>query len=167
MSTLIPVTPMPIGTSALGAPAAIQPPFPNPSDLKAFNEAMADPASGLMNTGGSPKNISTTGAFDGAAGLNFDPTSRGKNSFAVHADKAPALGDAILQGIQKASGNYQSQLSDLRMNLQALSSTPGPIAPQNLLNMQVNLMQLDMQINIASKIANKLSQGVQTLFKNQ
>lgn len=136
--------------------------------LKIFNQALTEqPSASYTSSSVSTEHSNIKGTFDSYSGLNFDPTLRGKQEFTINADQAPALGDAILQGIKKASTQYQDAMGAVQKNIASLASNPKSIAPENLLQLQLNLMQLDSQINIASKIANKVSQGIQTLFKNQ
>ncbi len=139
---------------------------PDKNDVAAFQKEMNSSALGEV---GDVKSTQTShGQFGDFAALNVDPSTLGKVQMGnINAQEAPSLGDAILSGIRKASDSYQTGLSNLRMDLNSLAKNPGTVSPKNLLNMQVNLMQLDLHVNIASKIANKLSQGVQTLFKNQ
>lgn len=125
-----------------------------PEDLKLFQDAMKG------TTG-------PQGAFDSHTGLGFDPTLRGKTPMAVDSTHSGALGDAILKGIQATSDQYHSTLANVRMSIHSMGKNPASMTPTNLLSMQVNLMQLGTHIDIASKIAGKLNQGVQTLFKNQ
>lgn len=142
------------GTPGIEPIAPVEPLMPKAEDVKLFEEAMKGTS---MPQGG----------FDGHAGLGFDPTLRGKIELNTDSKHSAALGDAILKGIQATSDQYQSTMANVRMNIQAMTQNPAALTPSNMLSLQVNLMQLGTHIDIASKIAGKLTQGVQTLFKNQ
>lgn len=132
----------------------VEPLMPKGEDVKLFEEAMK-------------KASMPQGGFDGNAGLGFDPTLRGKVEMNTSSQHSAALGDSILKGIQATSDQYQSTMANVRMNIQAMSTNPSSLTPSTMLGLQVNLMQLSTHIDVASKIAGKLTQGVQTLFKNQ
>ncbi|NJD20692.1 MAG: EscI/YscI/HrpB family type III secretion system inner rod protein [Gemmatimonadetes bacterium] len=48
-----------------------------------------------------------------------------------------------------------------------MQGAQGSYGIQDLMRLQFELMQLNLQIELTPKTADKSSQGVQTLFKNQ
>jgi type III secretion system YscI/HrpB-like protein len=148
----------PKGTPAIQPINPTEPLIAQDSDVEAFQ---------AMMKAGNPPQDKASGAFDGHAGISFDPTLRGKTPIAVDSNHSAALGDTILKGIQATSEQYQTLKTGVESKIQAMSDNPTSMTSQNLLSLQVNLMQLGTHVDIASKIAGKLNQGVQTLFKNQ
>jgi len=100
-------------------------------------------------------------------GLRYDQTLIGGVQPLTGINNAPSLGDAILDGIQKTSQNYQSIRTQLTQQIQTMAQKPESLTSLTGLELQTKLIALNMHLDIASKVANKISQGIQTLFKNQ
>jgi len=98
-------------------------------------------------------------------GLRYDQTLIGGVHTSIN--NAPSLGDAILDGLQKTSQNYQSIRTQLTQQIQTIAQKPESLTSLTGLELQTKLITLNMHLDIASKVANKISQGIQTLFKNQ
>lgn len=139
--------------------AIVNPPLPstpNVQQVEAFAQAMHEAKPGNIH-----------GAFEGLPSLAFDPTLRGSSGNKLNVESAPSLGDAILRGIQQNSDSYQAERQALAANIQSLSAGDGSVDPTKALKLQADLIQYNYHLELSSKVANKLSQGIQTLFKNQ
>jgi type III secretion system YscI/HrpB-like protein len=75
------------------------------------------------------------------------------------------LGDAILNGMERAKANHAGKVNTINRLLE--KSGAEPMSVQDAMRLQFELMQLNIQQEITTKTADKSSQGVQTLFKNQ
>ena len=87
---------------------------------------------------------------------------------ALGLDKAPGKpgtpGDAILNNIEKSSSEYKDAFSNIQ---EVMNSSKGELSPSKLLQVQMYMTQITVMQEMMSKVANKLSQGLQQLFKNQ
>ncbi len=75
------------------------------------------------------------------------------------------LGNVILDGIEKMSTAYHSRVDAVNGTIAGVGE--GGMTVQDTMKLQFELMQLNMQQDVTAKIADKTSQGIQTLFKNQ
>ena len=76
----------------------------------------------------------------------------------------PSLGDAILDGVEKMKSNHDARVDAIE---QQLAEADGEMSVQDCLKLQFEVMQMSIEQEVTGKIADKSSQGVQTLFKNQ
>ena len=101
----------------------------------------------------------------GAQGKTLDAEQLGK---ALGLDKVPgkseSVGDAILNNIEKSSSEYKDAFANMQ---DIMNSSGGDLGPSKLLQVQMYMTQISVMQEMMSKVANKLSQGLQTLFKNQ
>jgi type III secretion system YscI/HrpB-like protein len=75
------------------------------------------------------------------------------------------MGDSLLEGMEKSRTSYEDRLHNIN---EIINKTSGEtMTPQEMMKMQFELMELNLQQDLTSKVADKSSQGVQTLFKNQ
>jgi type III secretion system YscI/HrpB-like protein len=77
----------------------------------------------------------------------------------------PSLGDAILDGIERMK--LERDQSVERINDRLASADGQPLSIEDTMKLQFELMQLNIQQDLTTKVADKSSQGVQQLFKNQ
>ena len=85
------------------------------------------------------------------------------NGIVASSEMSP--GDEILGSLQKISENHQQKTQSL---LEAVERTKDEgLTVSNLVTMQTKLMEQQLTNEIISKSANSLSQGVQTLLRNQ
>lgn len=75
------------------------------------------------------------------------------------------LGDAILEGMERVKESHTGQVDKINQLLE--KSGAEPMSVQDAMRLQFELMQLNLQQEVTTKAADKTSQGVQTLFKNQ
>lgn len=63
----------------------------------------------------------------------------------------------------------QNQMEHVGKIAEMTSAGPekGPMEMRDLFSLQMELMQLSFQQDLAAKVADKMSQGIQTLFRNQ
>ncbi|MFH0787904.1 MAG: type III secretion system inner rod subunit SctI [Pseudomonadota bacterium] len=80
-------------------------------------------------------------------------------------ESTPTLGDAILQGIEKMKADHENRVRQIENNLEEIGDQP--MTTQNMMKLQFDLMKLNVQQEVVSKVADKTTQGIQTLFKNQ
>ncbi|MEM9280419.1 MAG: type III secretion system inner rod subunit SctI [Verrucomicrobiota bacterium] len=75
------------------------------------------------------------------------------------------LGNVILDGIEKMSSAYNNRVDAVNASVSDVGE--GGMTVQETMKLQLELMQLNLQQDVTAKIADKTSQGIQTLFKNQ
>lgn len=75
------------------------------------------------------------------------------------------MGDNIFEQMEALSGSA----AEKEQHINELLSKNGdaPMSTQDAMRLQYELMQLNLQTEMTTKVADKSSQGVQTLFKNQ
>lgn len=112
------------------------------SDQARFDDAMQQPEQ-VENA--QPKTEATNG----------DPTP----------EQEATLGDAILNGIEKMKTSHD--VRSARIEDQLTNSIGKDLSVQDCMKLQFEVMQMSMEQELTGKIADKTSQGVQTLFKNQ
>ena len=93
------------------------------------------------------------------------PTTQVEAIVAPTAPTHTTLGENILDGIGRMGENYQAQVDKVQTQLENTADTT--MSVQDAVKLQFDLMQLNLQQDLASKVSDKTSQGVQTLFKNQ
>lgn len=74
------------------------------------------------------------------------------------------IGDSILEGMEKLKGTREEKEQAIN---ELLSKQGDTMSTQDAMRLQHELMQLHLQTEMTTKAADKSSQGVQTLFKNQ
>jgi hypothetical protein len=77
-----------------------------------------------------------------------------------------AIGDAILNGLEQMRHGWPDGLKRIETDL---SSASNDLADQSraLFKAQVDVALLGLQQDLTSKVANQVSQGIQTIFRNQ
>lgn len=75
------------------------------------------------------------------------------------------MGDSLLEGIERSRTAYEGHISNINEMVNKASGEE--MTSSELMKMQFELMELNMQQDLTSKVADKSSQGVQTLFRNQ
>ena len=75
------------------------------------------------------------------------------------------MGEAIISGLQKMGQQYQAGWEQMQTHLDRFGDQPINIA--GMMQVQVDLMMVTMQQDLTAKIADRTSQGLQTLFRNQ
>lgn len=80
------------------------------------------------------------------------------------AQSTPTLGDAILNSLDQAKGSYDAKVDQLNKTLETVGDN---MSMQDMMRLQFDLMQVGLQQDLTAKVADKVSQGVQTMFKNQ
>jgi type III secretion system YscI/HrpB-like protein len=81
------------------------------------------------------------------------------------AGDSKTVGDAILQGLEKMRETQDARIQNIEQTLDAAGDKPMNI--QDSMKLQYDLMQMNLEQELTSKTADKTTQGVQTLFKNQ
>lgn len=76
----------------------------------------------------------------------------------------PSLGDSILNGIEKLKTNYDVRADRIE---QTLINSGGEMSMEEMMKLQFEVMQMGIEQDITTKMADKTSSGVQTLFRNQ
>ena len=112
------------------------------SDQARFDDAMQQPEQ-VENA--QPKTEATNG----------DPTP----------EQEATLGDPILNGIEKMKTSHD--VRSARIEDQLTNSIGKDLSVQDCMKLQFEVMQMSMEQELTGKIADKTSQGVQTLFQNQ
>ncbi len=76
----------------------------------------------------------------------------------------PTLGDANLNGIEKLKANHDVRAHRIE---QSIVQAKGDLTMEDMMKLQFEVMQLGIEQDITTKMADKTSNGVQTLFRNQ
>ena len=76
----------------------------------------------------------------------------------------PTFGDAILNGIEKLKSGHDVRLERIE---QTITESGGDMSVEQMMKLQFEVMQMGIEQDLTSKMADKSSQGVQTLFRNQ
>lgn len=76
----------------------------------------------------------------------------------------PSLGDSILNGIEKLKGNFDVRADRIE---QTLVNSGGDMSMEEMMKLQFEVMQMGIEQDITTKMADKTSSGVQTMFRNQ
>lgn len=84
---------------------------------------------------------------------------------APDADEPKGLGDAILEGMEKVKETRDGQIEKIEKIIDKEDGEP--MTMQDALRLQYELMQLNLQQDVTTKAADKSTQGVQSLLKNQ
>ena len=74
------------------------------------------------------------------------------------------LGEAILNGLEKMKCSHDTRCE--RIEQQLTGTEEKAMSVQDCVKLQFEVMQMSMEQELTGKIADKTSQGVQTLFKN-
>ena len=77
----------------------------------------------------------------------------------------PTLGEAILDGVEKMKTSHDARAESIEQRL--LDSEGKEMSVQDCIKLQFEVMQMSLEQDVTGKIADKTSQGVQTLFRNQ
>lgn len=75
------------------------------------------------------------------------------------------VGDAILGTFERLSTNWQAGVDKVTEHLQV--DAENPMSFQGMMSLQLDLVMLSMQSDLTAKVADRVSQGLQTLFRNQ
>lgn len=84
----------------------------------------------------------------------------------IEAVSQTAPGDEILNSLQKISDFQNNSVQTLAENTKNMSQE-GQLSMAGLLEAQTKLMEFQLKQELISKASGSISQGVQTLFKNQ
>ena len=106
-------------------------------------------------------------ALDNTAGADAIKVDAANPDFVVDGAQAAqrTMGDAVLEGMQKMKTSYDQHVDKIE---QTLIDTDGQeLTVQETMRLQMEVMQMGLQQDLTTKVADKTSQGVQTLFKNQ
>ena len=75
------------------------------------------------------------------------------------------LGEAILSGMERIREGRDHRLHNVNVLLE--QTNPTAMNFKDVIGLQFELMQLNLHQEVTTKTADKTSQGVQTLFRNQ
>jgi hypothetical protein len=104
-------------------------------------------------------------ALNRSADSPLEQADGASNSVRHGQNSEATLGDAILNGLEKMKSTHDAR-SD-RIEQQLISVDGENLSVQDCIKLQFEIMQMSMEQEPTGKIADKTSQGVQTLFKNQ
>jgi len=126
----------------------------NSGDVSRFQEAMA-------KAGGDPQKV---------AGSELpEPPVEDLQKVELEAQLTPApresLGESILNGMGKLRSAQESHAQ--KVNELVAGAEQTPMTVQQTMELQFHLLQLNMHQDLTAKVADKGSQGVQNLMKNQ
>ncbi len=76
-----------------------------------------------------------------------------------------SLGDQILEGMKQLGDKREVQIE--RLNESIAKNGDEPMSIQDAMKLQFELMKLNQEQEVATKVADKSGQGVQTLLRNQ
>ncbi len=120
-----------------------KPESPDAQDVEKFEQSLkSEPAQQNMETN-QPEQVEAT-----------EGTSQGKS-----------LGNTILNGLEKMKESRDKAIDEINKTLN--KSGDEPLTLQETMKLQYQLIQVNLQQEVTTKVADKTNQGVQTLFKNQ
>lgn len=102
------------------------------------------------------------------AGLQQPPVSdlqKSDLSARLPTETSNTLGDSILDGLGKMRSEQDANVQQI--NQLVGEAKDGPLTVQDTMELQFRLMQLSLHQDLTAKVADKSSQGVQNLMKNQ
>lgn len=79
--------------------------------------------------------------------------------------ESQSLGDALISGIENIKSTYDVRADRVQSRLKVLAENP--LSVQEAMSVHFELVQLNLHQELTSKMADKVSNGVQTLFRNQ
>ncbi|VBB42659.1 hypothetical protein TRIP_B200799 [uncultured Desulfatiglans sp.] len=79
--------------------------------------------------------------------------------------RAKGLGDVILRSIEDMSAAHRERIHRIQDTVDQ-EAAPA-LSPSELIRLQVEILQLTIEQELAGKVVDKCGQGVQTLFRNQ
>ncbi len=120
---------------------------PNAGDQAKFDQAMNG------NQAGDPQALQQTSSVQNAQVNGMNP------------GEPRSLGDAILQGLDQVRSRHDMRMENIQEKL--TSPEGGELTVQDAFALQFEVMQLGIEHELTTKVADKTSQGVQTLFHNQ
>lgn len=77
----------------------------------------------------------------------------------------PSLGEAILDSVQRMRANHDAKADSIEQKL--INSEGKEMSMKDCIELQFEVMQMSIEQDLTGKIADKTSNGVQTLFRNQ
>lgn len=80
-------------------------------------------------------------------------------------NKKQSMGEAILEGLEKMKTSYDARADRIEKSLTEQGDKPMSVA--ECCKLQMEVMHMGLEQELTGKIADKSSQGVQTLFRNQ
>lgn len=75
------------------------------------------------------------------------------------------LGDVILRSIEDMSAAHRERIQ--RIHDTVHQEAAPALSPSELMRLQVEILQLTIEQELAGKVVDKCGQGVQMLFRNQ
>lgn len=139
-------------------------PEPDQADVTRFEELLKAQNDGVAN------GVNNVTAVDGTQGgqiqaVSFQDSVQAAQPAMEAIETGNSLGDVILKGMEKVSATHEGHISNVNSMLSKTSDQP--ITFQDGVKLQMEIMQMNLQQDITTKVADKASQGVQTLFRNQ
>jgi len=134
----------------------------------AFEVAQLDassPSSSLLSPAAPAPAAEDVARFEGllAPGAEAAPPPAAPPAAAV--ERGGGLGDLVLAGIDRMSVGYQQRVDAVSATIS--SGGADGLSSQDIMRLQFELAQMTLMQDLTAKVADKTSQGVQTLFKNQ
>ena len=123
----------------------------DPAEQSRFENAMSG-ADGTQQAG-------EVGGIDGVNG-----TMQIQEPGAADKTGPVSMGDAILDGFDRLKVNHDGRMNSVTAALQEVQDAPMSVG--SAMKLQFELMQMSLEQDLTTKVADKASQGVQTLFKN-
>jgi len=122
-------------------------------DVARFQEAMAN--------GGQPEKVSGTESMEPPVEdlQKIDPAAQ------LPPSPRESLGESILNGMGKLRSSQETHAQKINELVAGAKDTPMTV--QQTMELQFHLLQLNMHQDLTTKVADKGSQGVQNLMKNQ
>lgn len=105
------------------------------------------------------QNVNEAGGIDGVNG-----TMQIQEPGATAKSGPVSMGDAILDGFNNIKISHDDRMKSVTTALQEVQDAPMSVG--SAMKLQFELMQMSLEQDLTTKVADKASQGVQTLFKN-
>ncbi len=136
-------------------------PEPDQADVTRFEELLKAQNDGVVDGAGAVDSVQR-GQIQA---VSFQENIHAAQPAMEAVETGNSLGDVILKGMEKVSATHEGHVSNVNSMLSKTSDQP--ITFQDGVKLQMEIMQMNLQQDITTKVADKASQGVQTLFRNQ
>lgn len=77
----------------------------------------------------------------------------------------PTIGDAILEGVEKMKSSYDARVEEIQTRI--VGKDGKELSVEDAMKLQFEIMQMGLEQDLTGKVADKTSQGVQTMFRPQ
>lgn len=130
----------------------------------------ADPISATVSTLGQAGGASAPNygfSLGNVSGFEAAMSRAGQGAAAPTAAGAPAISSPAMQSLMKPFAHLSSEAAQLSAKAQAISSTGAAMTPGDMIMLTVRCQEFMFHCQLTSNVANRTSDGLQQLFRQQ